>query len=141
MTPYLISGTWDAARWPNFTLAEIACPCCGEVWVDPAAMNALQAMRDALRMPLKINSGHRCAAHNAKIKGAANSEHLRLAFDVALSGINPRAFHDAAIRAGFYGLGYGEDYLHLDTRAAPVRWHYSDEAATFWAGQLLGHLR
>ena len=128
---------WDVARWPNFRPEEVACPCCGEVYVDPDAMDALQRLRDALARPVAISSGHRCAAHNKAVGGAPTSKHLALAFDVPVSG-DWREFHDAAIRAGFTGIGYAETYIHLDTRPAPARWHYSDNAKTLWAGKLFG---
>lgn len=129
---------WDFVRWPNFTPAEMMCKCgCGELVVDAIALDALQAMRDEVGA-LVIDSAHRCKAYNASIGGAPDSKHLGLAFDVALGTHTPRIFHDAALRAGFSGIGYGETYLHLDTRGDPSRWHYGEVAARRWTGWLFG---
>ena len=42
---------WDAPRWPNFAPCEVACRCCGELWWEPVAYDALQAARDRLGAP------------------------------------------------------------------------------------------
>lgn len=128
------SVTW---RWPNFTPQEISCPHCNEMPADLSAMDNLQKMRNILKIPLHINSAHRCKDHNASVGGKQTSEHLGLAFDIALAG-DPRAFHDAAIVSGFTGIGYGENYLHLDTRIFPARWHYAEGLPALWALRLFG---
>lgn len=52
--------------------------------------NVLQPIRDKLGKPMNITSGYRCAALNSKVKGAANSQHLKgQAADFTVSGYTP----------------------------------------------------
>ena len=104
-------GDWP---WPNFRPAEVACKHCGELYYDPAAMDALQALRDAWGKPLGINSGHRCAAHNKAVGGTANSQHLKIAFDCRCPRAEQAAFIAAAKAAGFTGIGRYQNFIHLD---------------------------
>jgi hypothetical protein len=108
---------WDYGRWPNFSPGEpgLSCRCCGEFFLDPAAFDLLQALRDRLRRPIALNSGHRCAFHNARVGGRPRSMHKRLAFDVSLQGLVPEALLAAARATGFRGFGFYETFLHLDT--------------------------
>ncbi len=69
---------WNAERWPHFSAREIACRCCGEILIWPEALDALEALRRAMAAPLVINSGHRCALHNARVGGAPLSLHKKL---------------------------------------------------------------
>lgn len=141
------SAPWDASRWPNFSARELACPCCGELCVVPRALDAIQALRRAMAAPLTINSGHRCALHNARVGGAPLSQHKTLAFDVALAGHDPMALEKAARAAGFAGFGYGRTFLHLDMRprapwrTQPAFWFYGPASIAKWAalGLTLAH--
>jgi zinc D-Ala-D-Ala carboxypeptidase len=123
---------WDSARWPHFTPRELACHCCGEMCVWPEALDAFERLRRTLNAPLVINSGHRCALHNARVGGAPLSLHKQLAFDVSLSGHDPLALAAAAKLCGFRGFGFGQSFLHLDTRARPARWFYGAASKRKW---------
>ncbi|HEY0281068.1 MAG TPA: D-Ala-D-Ala carboxypeptidase family metallohydrolase [Rhizomicrobium sp.] len=131
-----LDAPWDASRWPHFTAREIACPCCGEVTVWPLALDALEALRAAMNAPLRINSGHRCALHNARVGGAPLSLHKRLAFDVALARHDPAALASAARACGFRGFGFGQTFLHLDTRPRLARWFYGERSKEKWTSVL-----
>ncbi len=104
-------------RWKNFTPEELSCPCCGEYYHDENALDMLQDARDKWGKPFKINSAHRCKSYNAKIGGAKKSEHLRIAFDIAIlnqkhkKGIL-KSLHDA----GFTTFGLYNTFIHTDTR-------------------------
>jgi hypothetical protein len=124
---------WDCARWPHFTPQELACHCCGEMCLWPEALDAIQGLRRALNAPLVINSGHRCALHNASVGGAPLSLHKQLAFDVALASHDPARVARAARASGFRGFGYGQSFLHLDTRARSARWFYGNRSKAKWA--------
>lgn len=126
------NAPWDALRWPNFSARELACPCCGEMVVWAQALDAIQALRDAMGAPLIINSGHRCALHNARVGGAPLSMHKKLAFDVALAGHDEKRLALAARDCGFRGLGYANSFLHLDTRARSAHWFYGDRSIKKW---------
>lgn len=130
MTLYL---TWRDApqggdwRWPHFTARELACRCggrhCGgEYFHDPSFLDALQRLRGAMGA-LAVNSGRRCALHNAAVGGAALSQHkVGIACDVSLAGRDPVVLARAAAAAGFVGLGFGRSFLHLDARVRPSGW-------------------
>jgi hypothetical protein len=125
---------WFSERWPNFTPAELSCPCCGEMFYDPHAFDALQRVRTELDQQLKINSAHRCALHNRRVGGAARSMHKQIAFDMSLRGQDPLALLRAARRAGFTGYGYYGTFLHVDL-GKPRSWH-TKEGLKKWAGLL-----
>ena len=127
-----VSAPWDVQRWPHFSAHEIACPCCREAYVWPEALDALEALRAAVNAPLHINSGHRCALHNARVGGAPLSLHKRLAFDIALAGHDPVALATAAHAAGFTGFGFGQTFLHLDTLPHAAHWFYGERSKAKW---------
>jgi zinc D-Ala-D-Ala carboxypeptidase len=135
MTHYcgpVAGAPWAASRWSHFSPREIACPCCGEICIWPQALDALEGLRAALNAPLRINSGHRCALHNARVGGAPLSLHKRLAFDVALAGHDPAVLAAEARACGFRGFGFGQTFLHLDTRPRPAHWFYGERSKAKW---------
>lgn len=107
------TGPWP---WKNFTPHEVACQHCGELYLDRAAMDALQALRDAWVRPIIINSGHRCPAHNSAVCGAPASMHLKIAFDCYCPSAEQRDFCRAALEAGFTVARPYPDrgFVHLD---------------------------
>lgn len=133
------AAPWDASRWPNFSPHELACPCCGEICVRDDALDAIQRLRTAMGVPLIIDSGHRCAIHNAMVGGAPLSQHKTLAFDVRLAGHDPMRLQKTARAAGFTGFGYGQTFLHVDTRPLaawrkhPAFWFYGPASIARWA--------
>ena len=68
----------------NFTLQEFTCKC-GRCSIPAEAKNKLMALvdqvldpaRKKLGRPIHVNSGYRCEAHNSKVGGATNSQHMR----------------------------------------------------------------
>ena len=73
-------GTW---RWPNFSPGEIACRGTGKLLVNEAALDRLQALRDALGKPFIVRSAYRSPEHNRAVGGAKRSKHMAgTAFDV-----------------------------------------------------------
>ena len=106
-------GEWP---WKNFTPAEVSCRCCGELYLDPESMEALQLLRDIWGKPIIINSGHRCVARNASVGGADASLHLKLAFDCRCPAPEQDEFAALARQAGVAGIGrYPElNFVHLD---------------------------
>lgn len=128
---------WDAKRWPNFARVEVACTCCGELELDDFAcrsLDALQRMRNTLGKPVKVESGHRCASHNATIGGAVHSMHLSIAFDIALQHHDRAKLLSAARAAGFTAFGFMKNGLHADMRAHPAVWDYGPASRRAWQG-------
>lgn len=94
-------------------------------------MDALQAVRDMIGAPIRLNSGHRCAIHNAHVGGAPLSQHKLLAFDISLQGHDPPALRAACGRAGFKGFGFYATFLHVDM--GPRRqWYGNQHASEVW---------
>ena len=61
----------------NFKVSEFACKCgCGYDGIDQKVINMAQTIRDALGVPVRVNSGCRCEAHNKKVGGRPKSKHL-----------------------------------------------------------------
>ena len=66
-----------------FEMKEFACKCCGQL--PPSAEQNLQALvehvldpaRERLGIPITVNSGYRCPAHNKAVGGVKNSQHLK----------------------------------------------------------------
>lgn len=110
-----------ASDWPwrNFSPKEMACRGSGKLNLSRAAMDRLQALRDALAKPLIVTSAYRSPGHNAAIGGAAKSRHVAGdAFDISMLNHDPEAFEAAARTAGFTGFGfYGPmkgNFIHID---------------------------
>lgn len=122
---------WDKDRWPNFSASELSCRHCGETYHWPDFLDRLQCLRDDMEAPLQILSGHRCALHNARVGGAPLSQHLKLAADISLVGLNRFRLRDAARRAGFTGFGYYTNFLHIDL-GRPRHWVGSEKARQLW---------
>lgn len=125
------TGAW---RWPNFDPGEraLACSHCGEFYLHTPTMDALQWLREDVGRPIKLNSGHRCAIHNAMVGGAPLSMHRQFACDISLHGHDPIRLYHAAKAAGFKGFGFYQTFLHADM-GRPRRW-YGTGGQRVWNG-------
>lgn len=92
-----------------------------------AVLYSLVAHLEALRCivgskPMRIVSGHRSAAHNAAVGGAARSRHLvGDAVDLERGYATPAQ----ARAAGFRGIGVKDGWaVHVDLRPTPATWQY-----------------
>ncbi len=109
-----------------FTEDEFKCPCCGVCVIDSDLLRYMDLLRAVTGMPLRINSGYRCAKHNATLKDSKpTSLHLQgKAVDFHCPSVMRFTIISAAIRIGFTGIGIGANYVHLD-RSKPSRiWVY-----------------
>lgn len=71
----------------NFNINEFSCKCgCGFNIIDQRVIDMAQTIRDALGVPVKINSGCRCEKHNKNVGGVKGSKHTKgLAADLSCS--------------------------------------------------------
>jgi uncharacterized protein YcbK (DUF882 family) len=110
----------------HFSRREFACKCsCGFDTVDAQLLEALEAVRQFYGLPVTVNSGCRCAAHNQRVGGSPNSQHLLgRAADIAVKGVSPTAVANYLEQTfkGRYGIGRYPTFTHIDTRAASSRW-------------------
>lgn len=107
-------------RWPNFTPEEVACRGDGELKLNLAAMDRLQALRNRIGRPLILNSAYRSLAYNKKVGGVPGSIHTKgAAFDVSMLNHDPEEFARLARAGGFTGVGFyppGKgNFVHIDT--------------------------
>lgn len=113
----------DYWRWPNFTPKEIACKGTGKLLVDERSMDMLQELRNAINLPLIINSGYRSPEHNRAVGGATNSFHTRgMAFDIRNGRHKNNELITIARGLGFRGVGRYKTFTHLDTRDYDAEW-------------------
>jgi len=108
----------------NFNRSEFACKCgCGQDTIDAELVNILQDCRDRFG-PIRINSGNRCEAHNAKVGGTKNSQHLygRAADFVPLEASLDDVYNHLNIHYDGIGLGLYSGWLHVDSRGKKARW-------------------
>jgi uncharacterized protein YcbK (DUF882 family) len=132
----------------HFALSEFGCrdgsPVPRELIANVQLLaEQLEALRLALGKPIRILSGYRSPAHNAKVKGKPKSRHLTAeAADIRVKGLAPevvyqwieKLIHQGAMRDG--GLGVyparkrrlfpprraREGFVHYDTRGKRARW-------------------
>ena len=117
---------WGSIKY--FRREEFACKCgkCGGYPVEPseAFVRKLDAFRERVGEPVHINSGVRCAAHNAAVGGADDSRHLYGdAADIRCDGKTPEqlyAIADEIFCDG--GVGLYDWGIHVDDRGHRARW-------------------
>lgn len=118
----------------NFKLEEFACksgapmPLSVRKNIQRLAAN-LQVLRDVLKVPMTITSGHRSEAHNKAIGGEKSSRHvIGLAADFKAQGIAPsavaatieRLISEGKMEEG--GLKAYATWVHYDCRGVKARW-------------------
>lgn len=112
----------DASK--NFNRSEFACKCgCNLNIIDDRVIDMCQAIRNGIGLPITISSGTRCAKHNNKVGGVANSYHTQgLAADLHCK-IGSEKLYQMIV--GMYKLGLlpdlqyckryiKKDFVHID---------------------------
>ena len=112
---------------PNFYRDEFVCKCgCGFDDVDPRLVEALQALREAVGVPVMINSACRCPAHNAAVGGSTKSQHLLgKAADIRTAEYTPGALRENVLEIPAFrdgGVGLYATFVHADVRGYAARW-------------------
>lgn len=104
----------------NFTVKEFKCnDGSDKIKIDLNNVSNLQKIRNHFGKSIKITSGYRTAAYNAKIGGSKNSYHCKgQATDIVVTNINARK---VAMYAEFIGckgvIWYPlKKFTHIDTR-------------------------
>jgi|SRR5699024_157182 len=90
--------------------------------MDSKLITTLELLRYQLGgKAIIITSGYRTVAHNKRVGGAANSQHLYgKAADIVVKGVKPSVVYQIADKL-FNGVGKYETFTHVDTRAYKVR--------------------
>ena len=109
----------------DFSKVEMKCRCCGFFIEDKKLMKKLQKLRNAIGVPIKINSGCRCVTHNAEVGGSNNSSHLMgHAADISCRDMFLLRRYAYQI---FDRIGIAKDYIHVDvddTKIQLTDWLY-----------------
>jgi uncharacterized protein YcbK (DUF882 family) len=118
----------------NFSLAEFNSKC-GRPMPANVQKNIaelaknLQVLRNELKARITITSGYRSPEHNARVKGARNSQHLLgTASDIHVAGFTPLQVAQAIEKLIFEGkmkqggLKAYKSFTHYDIRGVRARW-------------------
>lgn len=113
----------------NFRLDEFKCKCgkCDPILVDDQLIAWLQKIRDHFGKSVNINSGYRCAKHNAdpEVGGSPTSHHVKgMAADIRVQGITPEEVAKYAESIGIQRIGLYDTFVHIG----------SDTTKKFWKG-------
>ena len=108
----------------NFSPSEFACRCgCALNFIDQRVIDMAQVIRDAVAVPVHVNSGCRCSEHNAAVGGGKGSFHTKgLAADLSCSRGAMALFLAIAnlkalgrLPALDYAIWYSnKDFVHID---------------------------
>ena len=127
---------WD---FTYFKPHEFASKGDGQVKISGKVVQGLDNVRSALGYPIKITSGYRDHAHNKRIKGASNSQHVHgKAVDINLNGMDEEQRTQlmvALIKEGFTSFGSytrSPNMLHADMRPNKAKWHHGKGTHPDW---------
>ncbi len=135
MSQIFFKKNQDQSLSAHFSSNEFQCKCnyaeCIDQLVEQDLLDKLEQMRNDLGQPIKINSGFRCAHHQADLLNSGTVEtvpksthELGQAADIAC----PIAIDDLVDCAAkqFMALGIGKTFIHCDLRNSKVRrWTYN----------------
>ncbi|ASJ79149.1 peptidase [Ruegeria phage vB_RpoMi-V15] len=113
-----------------FRYSEFQCKCGCGMLPQPFVMDNLDHIRRALRVPLVIHSGARCARHNARVGGALLSQHVKgRAVDIRWPEGHQSALLGLLQRNGVRGIGIYPTFVHADWREGPSAFWVRPEGA------------
>lgn len=103
---------------PNFTPEELSSKGNGSLIIQKDALRKLQRLRHLYGKPLTINSAYRDPAHNKRVGGGVNSQHLKgTAFDIAIRNADMgEELERLAVEVGFSAVGRYNTFIHVDNR-------------------------
>lgn len=122
----------------NFRLDEFKCKCgkCDPILLDDTLIHWLQKIRDHFGRSVNVNSGYRCAKHNAdpKVGGSPSSHHVKgMAADIRVEGIEPEEVAKYAESIGIQRIGLYDTFVHIGSDAKKRFWlgHEGKEVNSF----------
>lgn len=112
----------------HFKVREFACGDGSDaVLVAPRLVMVLETIRAHFGAPVVIHSAYRTPQHNAKVNGAAHSQHCYgMAADITVAGQDPAgvAAYARSIMPDWGGVGIyaKKGFTHIDVRETPANW-------------------
>lgn len=110
----------------HFKVREFACGDGSDaVLVAPRLVMVLETIRDHFGAPVVIQSAYRTPQHNAKVNGAAHSQHCYgMAADISIKSHAPAevAAFARALMPDWGGVGVYDSFCHIDVREAKADW-------------------
>ena len=110
----------------NFKVREFACKDGSDaVLVAPRLVMVLQSIRSHFGAAVTINSAYRTPQYNAKVGGAAQSQHCYgTAADITVQGRTPAqvAAYAREIMPDWGGVGIYDTFTHVDVRETRADW-------------------
>jgi zinc D-Ala-D-Ala carboxypeptidase len=95
--------------------SEFRCKCCGGLVLDDTFFNMLCKAREIAATPFTINSGYRCAKHNAEVGSTSKNHTSGHAADIgAIYGTERGKILKGLYLAGFTRVGVGKTFVHAD---------------------------
>ena len=93
--------------------------------MDDALVTWLQKIRDHFGRSVNINSGYRCATHNAspKVGGSKSSHHVKgMAADIRVEGILPSEVAKYAESIGIQRIGLYDNFVYIGSGTEKKFW-------------------
>ena len=110
----------------HFKAREFACRSGADaVLIAPRLVMVLETIRAHFGAAVTINSGYRTPEYNAKVGGAARSQHCYgTAADIVVKGQTPEAVAAFArtLMPDWGGVGVYKSFTHIDIREARADW-------------------
>lgn len=117
---------------PHFKAGELACRCGCGMLPKQDFMDKVEALRVELGFAFPVTSAARCPDHNARVSGTGRTgpHTTGRAIDIGVRGENALRLIQAALKAGFTGIGVSQKgaarFIHLDDlkEGRPTVWSY-----------------
>ena len=110
----------------HFKVREFACGDGSDaVLVAPRLVMVLESIRTHFGVPVTVSSGYRTPQYNAKVDGAAHSQHCYgMAADIVVKGQTPEtvAAYARQLMPDWGGVGVYKSFTHVDVREAKAGW-------------------
>ena len=110
----------------HFRVREFACRDGSDaVLVAPRLVMVLESIRTHFGVPVTVSSGYRTPQYNAKVDGAAHSQHCYgMAADIVVKGQTPEtvAAYARQLMPDWGGVGVYKSFTHVDVREAKAGW-------------------
>ncbi len=138
-----------------FSREELACPCCGQMVMDPGFVAKLVELRETYGKPMRIVSAYRCPDREELVSGRRDGPHTKgYAVDIQVSGTDAYELLYFAVGYGIPGIGVHQSgphehrFIHLDRlesipgRPRPRLWSYGmvKISETFSGGKTMNYL-